>query len=332
MPSPRRSRSAFTLIELLVVIAIIAILIGLLLPAVQKVREAAARAKCMNNLKQIGLALHNYQDANGHLPYGNTTLPPATSINNTNGTSWAVDILPYVEQDALYRKYNPAVPTNDASNKEFRETLVPVYVCPSDPNSGVEVPQSGPGQTAGATYRYGSYRAMSGASDGGPGKWFDLVIQADKLPPDWRGPLHVDRFTASKLVGPESLAAIPDGTSNTIMVGERYNLPISDDPPSYKRGTFWAYSYGSYNTSSSVDDPRILKVFNYILCKYPLGRGTVNPVLPEEPCMRAWSSAHTNIVNFVFCDGSVRSLSTETDTKVFQALGTIAGGEVVPNF
>ncbi|HEY1375785.1 MAG TPA: DUF1559 domain-containing protein [Gemmataceae bacterium] len=331
--SPRsfRRRRGFTLIELLVVIAIIAILIGLLLPAVQKVREAAARAKCQNNLKQIGLAIHNYQDAYGKLPYGNTTLPPATSINDTNGTSWAIEILPYIEQDALYRKYDPTVGTHHANNKEFRETFVSVYSCPSDPNgNNLDVPQSGPGSSV--NYRHGSYRGMSGASVvGGDGnQWFDLVIQSAALPFDTRGPLHVDKASATKPFGRDDLGAMPDGTSNTILAGERYNLPIETDPPSYKRGTFWAYSYGSYNTSSAVDDSRILKVFDYIKCKYPLGRPT--PVLTEQPCMRGWSSAHTGVVNFVFCDGSVRSLNTETDTKLFQALGTIAGGEPIPNF
>lgn len=329
----RIRRSAFTLIELLVVIAIIAVLIGLLLPAVQKVREAAARAKCQNNLKQIGLALHNYQDARGSLPYGNTAFPsppPSNDEDYTNGTSWAIEILPYVEQDALFRQYNPTVGTHHASNQAFRETAVPVYTCPSDPNSaGLHVPQSGPGNSV--YYRHGSYRAMSGGGLSGDTRtWFDLVRQANGLPFNWRGPLHVNWFSNTKLVGPESLAAIPDGTSSTIMAGERYNLPIESDPPSYKRGTFWAYSYGSYNTSSAVDDSRSLKVFDYIRCKYPLGRPS--PVLTEEPCMRGWSSSHSGVINFVFCDGSVRSLSTATDTKIFFALGTIAGGEVIPNY
>ena len=121
-----------------------------------------------------------------------------------------------------------------------------------------------------------------------------------------------------------------DGTSNTIMAGERYNLPISDDPPSYRAGHFGPTLMGPTTPPHRSTIRRMLKVFDYIKCKYPLGRPT--PVLTEQPCMRRLEQHRTGVVNFVFCDGSVRSLSTETDPKIFQALGTVAGGEVIPNF
>src|SRR5689334_8794995 len=120
-PTSSRARSAFTLIELLVVIAIIPILIGLLLPAVQKVREAAARAQCANNLKQIALAMHSYQDSNKHLPCGWLTAPNGAGFNTTTGNanqgdpspgwSWSTLILPYIEQQGLYQLFNPDLNT-----------------------------------------------------------------------------------------------------------------------------------------------------------------------------------------------------------------------------
>src|SRR3712207_6392352 len=128
------SRTGFTLIELLVVIAIIAILIALLVPAVQKVRDAAARAQCQNNLKQIGVALHNYHDANKTFPAGGHSVPPAASINDQDGLNWAIEILPYIEQQALFNQYDKAKRNSDAANNPVCMTPVPTYICPLDPN------------------------------------------------------------------------------------------------------------------------------------------------------------------------------------------------------
>src|SRR5262249_40202922 len=133
LPSVLRRRNAFTLIELLVVIAIIAILIGLLLPAVQKVREAANRTKCQNNLKQIALAAHNYHDAYGFLPIS-TGYTEDTSRPNW---SWLARILPYLEQENLYKLGNiPNATMNDPQAREAMATQVPTFLCPSDPVSG----------------------------------------------------------------------------------------------------------------------------------------------------------------------------------------------------
>ena len=124
-----RIRSAFTLIELLVVIAIIAILIGLLLPAVQKVREAAARAKCQNNLKQLGLAMHNYHSALNMFPPGQGVVV----ANGNNGYNVLAHILPYIEQDNVYRSFDFLQSSSTGNNATVRATVISTFLCPSDP-------------------------------------------------------------------------------------------------------------------------------------------------------------------------------------------------------
>src|SRR5581483_10730866 len=157
-PRRRRMRRAFTLIELLVVIAIIAILIALLVPAVQRVREAASRAACSNNLKQIGLALHAHHDLK-------KVLPPGGMQTGVNGsacyTNWAIEILPFIDQQALYAKYNQSQLNTAAVNNLVGQQQVVTYWCPSDQHIGLmEDPASGPG--SGQPWMHGSYRANSG--------------------------------------------------------------------------------------------------------------------------------------------------------------------------
>jgi prepilin-type N-terminal cleavage/methylation domain-containing protein len=280
-----RVRSAFTLIELLVVIAIIAILIGLLLPAVQKVREAAARMTCSNNLKQLGLAIHNYHDSRGSFPTGGTV--PWAGIWMTNGqindppnqgTSWLVQILPFIEQDNLYRSGNAGL---------IERTPVKGYYCPSRRVNVIL-------NTGRATTDY------VGAT---PGDFWGGDVWNVPASGQFNG--IITRTTR----GTVTMVGITDGTSNTMLIGEKRLNP------------------GNYETSDWHDD-----------CGYTDGwdpdtmRSTSQIPQPDSPTGvngYEFGSAHIGGFNAVMGDGSVRMIRYGVNTTIFDRLGHRADGQTI---
>jgi prepilin-type N-terminal cleavage/methylation domain-containing protein/prepilin-type processing-associated H-X9-DG protein len=329
MQRPRRR--AFTLIELLVVIAIIAVLIGLLLPAVQKVREAAARAKCMNNLKQIGLAVHNFENSNGYLPPSGSWAT-ALSPPSFNGESYSLfaRILPYIEQAGLYQLVDlNAIATSQPAVTSQR---IAIYVCPSDPNDKLRpgAPPRYPstyGANTGSWFTENSNTAQFG-NGVFPGVSYprQLGIRLTDITDGTSSTIGVADAKAytSYLLKPGPFPAIPPATpADLISLGGTLNTAAGH--------TSWAEGFVFQTNLTFVFPPNTAVPYvnpaDGQTYDVDWAGGTIN----EYAALTA-RSYHPGGVNALFMDGSVRFVANSIPQATWRALGTRNGGEAVGDF
>jgi prepilin-type N-terminal cleavage/methylation domain-containing protein/prepilin-type processing-associated H-X9-DG protein len=319
MSRQKTPRTAFTLIELLVVIAIIAILIALLVPAVQKVREAAARSECQNNMKQIGLALHNFHNVFQGFPKAGKL---------TNELSWHVYILPFIEQDNLYKQFNLAPgtfngpPNNTGPMKnELALNRISMFLCPSSnveamllnaPNNA-DLPEVINNVVPYTTHYYGIMGPKgNNPVTGQPYLWNNQGVHGGFA---LQGIFLQDTVAAGNSPGPDvgvRIAQILDGTSNTLMVGELSweNNVTGTRYRSWVRGCDTApVCSGCRNVTNAINNPSI---------------ATYNDI--------AFGSMHQGGTNFLMGDGSVRFIEESINLGTYWALASKDGDEVIPDF
>jgi prepilin-type N-terminal cleavage/methylation domain-containing protein len=328
-----RRRRGFTLIELLSVITIIGMLVALLLPAVQQSREAARRVQCKNNLKQIGIALHNYHDSHSALPPGAATRPGVTSTTTATGLMWRATgftfILPNIDQQPLHQLYDynygtggPDPLTPCVPQAQFlRQANLKVYKCPSGYDVFIQ-PRDGhlDAKQGGATYG-SSYAFNSGQ------KWGRSPIQYFA---------NSSAFRSASLVGPFSvnsstrLGDVSDGTTNTIMVAEAEQDDRNTDPAAccagdatvqQRRHAFWME--GDHHVLRSTEIPPFSSIGACVKMWSPAA---------WTECNYSFGSPHVGVLHALMCDGSVRAISENIDPFNWKRLGPMADGGIVSEF
>lgn len=300
----RRPRRGFTLIELLVVIAIIAILIALLLPAVQQAREAARRTQCKNHLKQIGLALHNYHDTHSVFPSGWIAVDAGvpSAHEGTSGVGWGAMILPQMEQNNVYQLFNSSRPLTDPANAAFLRSQVSEYKCPSDPQPNFFKLNMEGTTTPIAELPIANYLGVFG-----PENLDDCENSPGNLPVMSDGTCKGSgMFYHNSSV---KMRDLTDGTSNTMMTGERKTKSDLD----------WFTSWPGMIAEGEEAFQRVCGSADHV---------------PNHPATHFddFSSHHIGGAQFGLGDGSVRFISENIDGGVYRSLATIQGGETVGEF
>jgi prepilin-type N-terminal cleavage/methylation domain-containing protein len=334
--------AAFTLIELLVVIAIIAILIALLLPAVQQAREAARRTQCRNNLKQIGLAMHNYHDNFQRFPQNYEATRQGGAGQPRTSVSWITASLPYFDQAPLYNQVD-FLNTREAGGTQERNALdnaaarivrvqrLPGLLCPSNPQQALG---NFAGNYDGGGW-HGNGRDFQAARTDYVGNmgfvwtgWKDCNPDAAVYGTPWVTPDQMHNGTADNLprlagvfwwMGTANIAEIVDGTSNTVGVFENHHWNFSKRfPAEQNKAAAWFTPIGAIDVMQ--------KPINFHADMFPGGNGG------DDTRCSAFSSTHTGGAHALMCDGTVRFISENVGFTVYQAIATRAGGETVSDF
>lgn len=314
--SRHRAQRGFTLIELLVVIAIIAILISLLLPAVQQAREAARRTQCRNHLKQIGLALHNYHDIHSSFPSGYTARGVVSSdsaaAETGPGFAWGVMILPYLDQASLFNHFDFLEDADDAHNLEHGQEVLDSFLCPTDPAPRKFTPPVGTELAASNYVGIFGYGNVSMAPGTGTGIFY--------------------RNSSTRI------RDITDGTSNTICVGERMHEHDNVDSLAEvdANSTWYAVIPASPRPAGMTMVAMTEESPSLVLGHVGQDAAGMMPAMHHTPNhtnhIVNFSSNHAGGVQFLLCDGSVHFMSENVDYDTFRFLGERSDGEIIGEF